>query len=147
MDNQKQISALIVRQWLNEWNKVHFSQDEHRRKPDPHFYIFALPALQLRRLSKVYQRKADKPRAQDLSVQRTLEKNRAEEIGRVVQGGYPWSELNDNQKRQDDYSDLRMPGWLPTAIVANILPAGARREGGELSPENAIKVEEINDTL
>lgn len=146
-ENNLHVNALIVRQWLEEWNNVLFSEEKHRRTPEPQFFLFTLSALQLRKLSKVYQRKADRPRAQDMSVQRTLERPRAEEIGRFIHGGYPWSELNDNQKKQDEFSDLRMPGWLPTAIVANILPVGAKRDGSELSAENAIMVELVDNSM
>ncbi len=123
------------------WEDVFFSEEEHRRKPEPVFFLFCLPALHLRRLSKVYQRRADKPRAQDMSTQRTLEKGRAEEIGRFIHGGYPWSELSNRQKESSEYRDLRMPGWLPTAIVANILPKGSVRNGSEIKPNVIIRVE------
>lgn len=142
-----QIPALIVNQWLSEWDRVHFSDIDHRRKPAPYFFLFTLPAIQLRKLSRVYQRKANKPRALDMSIQRNLEETRVEELGKFLHGGYPWSELSEIQKKSEDYLDLRMPGWLPTAIVANILPPGAKRDGEVLRPEDAISIEFVNQSL
>lgn len=143
----KAVQALIVRQWLSEWDDVHFSKLEHRKKPAPIFYLFTLPALHLRRLSAVYRRKADKPRPQDLAIQRTHEKSRSDEIKRFIHGGFPWSDLSNRQKETSEYRDLRMPGWLPTAIVANILPPNANRNDFHLLPEQAIKIERLNENL
>ncbi len=80
MKTANEIPALIVRQWLKDWDDVFFSKDQHRKKPDPNFYLFTLPAPYLRRLSDVYRRKADKPRSQDMAIQRAHEKERSDEI-------------------------------------------------------------------
>lgn len=69
-DNPKRkVTALVVRQWLKEWDLVHFSEQEHRRKPEQRFLMFTLQAYELRRLSKIYRRKAKGPRVQDTYVQ------------------------------------------------------------------------------
>jgi len=141
----KEVQALIVRQWPKEWDEVYFSKLERRRKPDPYFYLFSLPAVYLKKLSAVYRRKADKPRPQDTAIQRAHDIERSDEIRRFIHGGYPWSDLSEKQKESSEYRDLRMPGWLPTAIVANILPSDSNREGICLSPEHAIKVEKLDD--
>ena len=140
-----EVQALIVRQWLNEWDEVYFSEDEHRRKPNPEFYLLTLPATYLKKLSAVYRRKADKPRSQDTAIQRTYEKARSEEINKFIHGGFPWSDLSDRQKEQSEYRDLKMPGWLPTAIVANILPPNAVRGKLSLKEEHAITIKKLND--
>lgn len=122
-----EIPALIVRQWLQDWDNVFFSKSQHRKKPDPNFYLFSLPAPYLRRLSDVYRRKADKPRGQDLAIQRSHEIERSDEIKRFIYNGFPYSLLSDRQRNSDEYENLKMPGWLPTAVVANILPLDGER--------------------
>lgn len=143
MKQTNEIPALIVRQWLKDWDDVFFSKDQHRKKPDLNFYLFSLPAPYLRRLSDVYRRKADKPRSQDLAIQRAHEKERSDEIKRFIYSGFPYSLLSERQKSSDEYENLKMPGWLPTAIVANILPPGADRG---LEKSDAIRIEKVSDT-
>ncbi len=146
MNTRNRVHALIVHQWITDWNNVYFSDDQHRKKPEPSFYLFTLPASQLKRLSDVYRRKADRPRSEDLAIQRTHEKSRSEEIRRFIFGGFPWSQLSEKQKSESEYIDLRMPGWLPTAIVANILPPGTKRGKFTLKSEDAIKIESTSDS-
>lgn len=141
------IIALIVKQWLDEWDQVKFGQEERRRKPDSHYYLFSLSAQRLRRLSQIYRRRADRPRKEDTAVQRSHDPSRSDEIRRFVRGGYPWSDLSERQKTSQDYQDLRMPGWLPTAIIANILPPAAKRGSGSLREGDAIKIETNGDSL
>lgn len=138
--HQREISAIKINQWLKEWDDVLFSDLDHRRKPEPFFYFFSIPAKDLRRLSTVYERKANQPRAQDMSIQRAHEVNRSEEISRYIHGGYPWSGLSDKRKESSEYRDLRMPGWLPTAIVANILAPDSKRGNSTILDEHLIKI-------
>lgn len=42
-ESQK-ILAIKVHQWLDMWNNVRFSEELLRWKPEPHFYMFTLPA-------------------------------------------------------------------------------------------------------
>ena len=101
-DNQLEIPAIVVHQWLSEWDMVQFSEESHRRKPTPHFYVFSLPAHLLRRLSGIYRRTADRPRLHDLGIQRTHMPTRSEQIRRFISGGFPWSDLSEKQKSLDD---------------------------------------------
>jgi DGQHR domain-containing protein len=136
------IPAIVVRQWLHEWDYVHFSQtDELRRKPEPTFFVFSLPAQQLRKLADIYPRQANKPRAEDTAIQRIHDPKRSAEIRRFVHGGFPWSDLSDKQKQLEEYKDLRMPGWLPTAIIANILSEDVRKGDAQISPEDVIHIQ------
>jgi len=141
----REILALVVRQWLDAWDEVQFSDDPQlrRRKPPREFYLFTLPAQKLRRLSRVYRREADRPRAEDPGIQRSLQSERVQEIGRFVQGGFPWSVLSARKKQSSDFRNLKMPGWLPTAIVANILPSGASRGGAVVADSDVIRVEKM----
>jgi hypothetical protein len=142
----QRVPALIVNQWLKEWDEVNFAVPELRRKPEPRFYIFSLPAHMLRRLSGIYPRQADKPRAKDTAIQRAHDPKRSAEITRFVHGGFPWADLSDKQKQSDEFRDLRMPGWLPTAIIANILPNDAQRSSVRINKEDAIAIKLLGES-
>jgi len=142
-----QISALVIRQWLTEWDTAKFSEKERRRKPDPYFYVFTMRADWLRRLSDIQRRKADRPRIQDMGIQRAHDPKRSKEIGRFIRGGFPWSDLSERQKQSDEYKDLQMPGWLPTAIIANIKAPGPTHGSLFVSDEDAIRIEHLGDNL
>lgn len=143
--NINQIPALIIRQWLQSWNKVNYRPLKGRKKPDPFFYLFSLSAKKLKKLSNIYRRKADKPRLLDSGIQRAHDPKRSEEIKKFVHGGFPWSDLSDRQKKTREYRDLRMPGWLPTAIIANILPPKASRGKHSLKDEDIIRIKKIDE--
>lgn len=144
MPKNLEVPALIVRQWLDEWNEVDFRTGDLRKKPKPEFYLFTIKASHLWRLSDVYRRSANRPRREDEAIQRDLELDRSQEIKRFIHGGFPWSILSERQKQSNEYKDLRMPGWLPTAIVANILPVNANREGKAIKKGDAITLEKSN---
>lgn len=137
--------ALRVKQWLTNWGKVRFSSEDMRMRPDDHFFVFNAPAVVLRRLSGISRRKASGPRIGDLGIQRRHEEERCHKIARYLRFGYPWSELNTNDMDQPLFSDLAMPGWLPTAIVANIIPPGSHRYGSEVHPDDQINIKEEGD--
>lgn len=143
--NEMEIPVFKVNQWLSEWDNVLFDgSDENgpREKPKPYFFLFTLEASTLKRLSKVYPRKADETRAIEIGVQRGHEKSRSEEISNFIKVGYPLSEILKGREVPEDNNDLRMPGWLPTAIVANILEPGNFREGVEISESDLIRIED-----
>jgi DGQHR domain-containing protein len=119
----KKISALIVRQWLKpDWDQVRFEPAPPRGKPAPYFYLFSISAYDLKRLSGIYRRDPNIPPAEDIGIQRRHMPERSKEILRYLQDGFPLSRI-DRKKLVDrsDEATLRMPGWIPTAIVANIL--------------------------
>ncbi|MEJ7778563.1 MAG: hypothetical protein WKF68_03145 [Daejeonella sp.] len=116
------LTAIKVKQWLNEWNSVPFGP--MRKKPQPHFYVFSINANMLKKLSKVYPRKADENRNLLVGVQRKHDPERSKKIRQYVFGGFPWSDLSDSKRNSTEFSDLKMPGWLPTAIIANIIAPG-----------------------
>jgi len=136
-----EINAIKVNQWLNDWDDVHFLQ-KNRRKPEPYFYIFSIKASTLKRLSKVYPRKADDKRNIEIGVQRKHDPERSEKIRQYVFGGFPWSDLSDSKRNSNEFSDLKMPGWLPTAIIANILAPNTSRGGKKISKEDLIIVKD-----
>lgn len=134
------IPALKVQQWLIDWDKVHFNEKGRRKKPQDHFFIFSIPAKDLIKLSEVYRRTPDRPRSEDTNIQRKLIPERSREIREFIKGGFPWSILSDNKRKSEDFRDLRMPGWLPTAIIANILPPKAIRKGKQINDKHLIKL-------
>jgi len=139
------IPALIVHQWLEMWNNVQFSPDERRRKPDPHFYVFSMSANTLRRSSNIYRRQTNQPRAEDLQIQRRHMPERSNNIRKFIKGGFPWSDLSERRQNSSEYQDLQMPGWLPTAIIVNILAPGTQRGRMTISDCDLIRVELTND--
>jgi len=139
---QYRFPALAVHQWLPSWNQVKFDSALHRAHPAENFYITSMPATFLRRLSGVYRRTTEKGklRSEDLGLQRRHDPDRSAEIGRFIENGFPWSDLSDAKRASGKYDDLRKPGWLPSAIVVNILRAGDAREGQTVEPEDVVDI-------
>lgn len=149
MTNKLSIHALKVSQWLSEWDDVEFRANQHRKKPDDHFYIFSLSAKQLRMLSGVNRRQAKSNRGnvEELGIQRGHEVNRSRNISEYIKYGYPWSDLSKNQRKDKKFSDLKKPGWLPTAIVVNILKKGDKRNGKSVIDGDLVTVKELDGNL
>ena len=143
----RRIPALKVRQWLGGWDKVKFDKKEHRTKPPPNFMLFSIPAAELRSLCGISRRETTgvQRRAADLGIQRQHDPDRSAEIERFVEYGYPWSTLSEAKRLAPEFNDLRKPGWLPTAIIINILGKGEEREGKKISDKDLVKIVEKND--
>jgi hypothetical protein len=141
------VSALIVNQWLPEWEKVQFSSQAHRRKPEHQFYLFTLPAAWLKALSGISRRTTEGGllRSKDLGIQRRHDEKRSVEIREFIQYGYPWSELSQAKRKSGKFDDLRKPGWLPTAIVVNVLRKGDKRRGLEVAAKDLIEFSKPNE--
>ena len=140
------IPALKVNQWLSHWDDISWKPEEHRSKPPRSFYQFNVSAHVLRRLSGVYRRTTDRDRGtSDLGIQRRHEPKRSEEIARFVKYGYPWSVLSATKRQQPDFADLRQPGWLPTAILINILTADDERQGKGVAKGDLVEICEDGD--
>ncbi len=138
-----QVKALKVRQWLKIWNSVQWNSKEHRREPLDHFYIFSLSARQLQALSGVYRRSL----ATRTGLQRAHEPSRSEKISKYVRFGYPWSDLTDSQRKDKRFDDLQKPGWLPTAIVVNILASRDTRDGEKVESDDLVIVRDIAENI
>jgi DGQHR domain-containing protein len=132
-----------VHQWLAGWEKIEFVPKAHRRKPEPNFLVFSLPAVELRSLCGISRRQTTnvKSRSADLGIQRQHDRERSEEIAQFVAYGYPWSTLSEAKRTSQQFFDLRKPGWLPTAIVVNILTASEERNSAKVSEGDLIAVE------
>lgn len=146
-ERRLQIPAIKVHQWLKGWDKIDFLEKEYRRKPEPYFFVFSLSAVQLRSLSGISRRQISNltPRAADLGIQREHDPERSDEIARFVDFGFPWSTLSESKRRSADFHDLRKPGWLPTAIVINILRSEDKRDENKVLAKDLIKVVETTN--
>lgn len=139
----KQVPALTVSQWLPTWDRADFSPDRFRRQPPKQFLLFSMDAAELRDLIGIQRRTiaGARPRAQDLGIQRIHDSARSEEIADYVQYGFPWSSLSSRQRKNRDYSDLIKPGWLPTAVVVNILLPEDVRENQSVDAKDLVSVQ------
>lgn len=144
MSEQKTIQAIKVKQWLKEWDEVDFDEIALQKKPNPHFYLCAIKAKDLKALTGVYRRstKSGAPRLSDPNVQRGHEESRSKLIKEFVKYGYPWCEMSEQRRSTSSAKNLQKPGWLPSAIIINILPQKARRNGVEISDTDLVTINE-----
>lgn len=140
MYSERRVPALKFKQWLDLWDGYDFDPTAHRRRPDPHIFIFSMRAAELRALCDVYRRQRNGDQAE--GIQRGRDEGRTARIQRYVRYGYPYGDLK-TPLRNEANAPLRKPGWLPTAIVVNILAGGDARRGRSVKPAHLIKVEEI----
>lgn len=143
--NKQKIPAIYCKQWLAEWDKYPFLEENARRKPPAELLIFSMSAKQLRKLSGVYVRKHDG--ADATGIQRIHEKDRSQKIAEYVRTGYPYGDLSAKQKQAPENDSLRKPGWLPTAIVINFLRVDDQRRDKSVHPNDAIEIEDISGVV
>jgi DGQHR domain-containing protein len=139
----KPVQVLRFKQWLDIWNDYEFGKAKHSRKPEPYIYMFSMRAAQLRGLCDVYRRTRDGDQVE--GIQRVRDEGRTNQILRYVRYGYPFGNLNPAQRSLPDAESLRKPGWLPTAIVVNILIAGDKRRGRSVDQTGLVHIEEFGD--
>jgi len=146
-EDRRRLHAMKVHQWLPEWNEVEFDSKHFRAKPPESFFLFTIPATDLRALSGIFRRSTHGgiARSRDLGIQRRHDAERSEEIHDFVSHGFPWSALSNQRRESGEYNDLKKPGWLPTAIVVNILKGDDQRHGTVVHASDVIQVEEDND--
>ncbi len=136
--NKREIPMLQFKQWLNEWDDYEYSREAPRRKPNPHAYVFSMKAAELRAYSDVYKRERSTSSAE--GIQRYRDGNRTKRIKRYVKYGYPYGDLREDQ-HTDEKGPLRKPGWIPTAIVVNILKPNDIRRKKTISSSAVASVE------
>lgn len=139
--DRRSILALKVHQWLPSWEEVPWDPMHQQGKPKPFFYMFNMQASHLKALTGVYRRTARGPRSSDYNIQRTHEVERSNKIKDFVMSGFPWCELSQTRRDSNEYDDLKKPGWLPTAIVVNILG----KEDNRIERQDVIEVEEAEE--
>ena len=139
---RKQLPALTVSQWLDTWDKADFSPSQHRRRPPKQFLLLSMEARELRRLIGIQRRSSNEgqPRSLDLGIQRAHESERSTEIADYVDFGFPWSKLSKKKRKTAEFIDLIKPGWLPTAVVVNILLPEDERNGQSVNPSDLVLV-------
>ena len=145
--NPRAVPGLKVHQWLPEWDDLEYDETAHRRRPRPQFYLFSLSASELKALSGIHRRSTEERQAGgfDSGIQRGHNETRSEEIARFIRFGFPWSALSNARRSSGRYDDLKKPGWLPTAVVVNILEedqddSGSRRVS--VDPDDLVAVRE-----
>jgi len=138
------IPALKVHQWLPEWEDIKFDEDSHRRRPSEHFYVTSIKASKLRALCDINRRTLTTggTRKDETGVQRKHNQARSKEIAEFVKHGFPWSVVSESNKNSGKYDDLKKPGWLPTAIVVNVLRSDDVRTAGTVAPDDLVRVED-----
>lgn len=102
--------------------------------------MFSMPATALRALSEPFRRRRDAGSAEATGIQRNLDEDRARLIQDYVKNGFPYSEMSAGRRKRYDLADLRNPGWLPTAIIVNILPADAERRGRHIHADDVVTI-------
>ncbi len=147
--DQRTIVALRVKQWLSHWDSFKYDSKTFRKKPKNHFYMLSMNARDLKALCGIQRRqvKTGEERSREIGIQRRHEQARSDEISRFVKNGYPWSGFAKSARNSEDFDDLRKPGWLPTAVVVNILELKDKRREQKLYPEDAVIVEDTPDGL
>jgi hypothetical protein len=141
VDAQK-VVALKLHQWLENWD--HFSSVKREtQSPGRNIYIFSMKARDLRILSDVFRRRREGDSAE--GIQRKRDMSRTSKIKRYVRFGYPYGDLAAPLRNQE-HEHLRKPGWLPTAIVINILEPGEVRRGRILDAQHAVTIEDRGGT-
>ncbi|TPM56258.1 DGQHR domain-containing protein [Mesorhizobium sp. B2-2-4] len=131
------LEAIRFKQWLPEWGQFDFDPSQHRRKPEEHILLFSMPAVQLRALSGVYRRTRDHEGGEGL--QRLHDPKRSAAIRDFVRFGHPYSSL-PIAARNEASAAMRKPGWLPTAIVVNILTANDERRGRKVAASDLVSI-------
>ena len=132
MPRTQVIPVLRLKQWLDAWNAYDFDPNKQRRRPEPYIYLFSMPATRLRSFSDVYRRERSVDYAE--GIQRVREDDRTDRIRRYIETGYPFGDLR--QTLQPHNLHLRKPGWLPTAIVVNVLTSSDRRRGKTIAKDH-----------
>lgn len=149
IDSRKEIPILKINQWLDEWDKIQFNEESFKAKPEPFFYVFSMSAKELKSLTGIQRRKREDSSRDivDTGIQRRHEIRRSEEIHEFIKYGYPWSELTEKKRVSGEFNSLRKPGWLPTAIVVNILKKDNKRRGDKIDEQDVIVIDESESRL
>lgn len=139
------IKAVKCKQWLAEWDAYPYPEDHQRKKPESTILLFTLSAKQLRKLSGVFDRRRDGGDAS--GIQRAHEKARSESISKYVLTGYPYCDISSRMQQDPENDSLKKPGWLPTAIVVNLLGVDQERRGRKVASDEVIGVTDIDDSI
>lgn len=142
----REIPAIKVHQWLPEWDLVKFDDSGTRRRPPTHYYVFSMPAKELRALSGIQIRSADLGNigALDTGIQRRRDPRRTSGIQGYIRHGFPHADFSQENRDKAEHADSKMPGWLPTAIVVNILSPefSDQRKGRSVAEGDHVRIKD-----
>lgn len=126
----RKLPLLEVKQWLKTWGLAERSGNEDLPDPPHSFYLGSMSIRALRRLAGVSTRDVAKRKKADRAAgyQRAHQRDRSLGISRYIQWGYPLS--TQNSLNPNEHRDLINPGWLPTAILVNLIPSDEIRNRG-----------------
>ena len=133
--------SIKLKQWLAEWDEVDYELPL-RSRPDDHFFMFKIDIRILKRISDVHRRKTNKAANDDVNVQRALKEDRSAEIKNFVHKGFPLSTLSDKDRVSTDNQVLKMPGFLSSAILVNIIGSGQKRGNSQIADEDLVLIDE-----
>ncbi|MEP4656422.1 DGQHR domain-containing protein [Parasphingorhabdus sp.] len=124
----ERVQLIKVRQWLAEWERVQWREGLER--PKENFYVGSISLEKLRKLAGVTTRDVSQRGDPDSiqGYQRMHEENQSKKINRFVHFGYPLSTSQNLVPSQHEH--LINPGWLPNAIIVNVIPSGSQRVKG-----------------
>lgn len=143
---RKTIPALKTTQWIRTWELMSDIDSTKEGAPPKEFFLASMPLKDLRALAGVSTRQLEERRKANpkAGYQRAHEPERSERIARYVSYGYPLS----SQKSLDPRTNTHFihPGWLPTAILVNLIaPGESRRRHGQdiaVAPAMAVSLKE-----
>lgn len=144
MTNRTRCPLLPVNQWLATWDIADWTKG--RQRPPTKFFVGSMSLKTLRGLSGVRTRTIEdrKEGSAGTGYQRTHDKDRLNKIGRYVEYGFPLSSEKGLDPKQ--HSELVNPGWLPTAILVNVLAhdQSRPRKGKDrfVQPDHVVRVVE-----
>lgn len=123
-------NALKVSQWMPAWSQATWGAPAAKPMPPKSYYLCSMPILALRALSGTQPRTthARKVLSKNAGFQRAHDKERSQKIGRYLEYGYPVS--SSTGINPTEHPELINPGWLPTAILVNVLGANDERQRG-----------------
>ena len=136
------VPALTVHQWLPTWDEANFSAKDFRSKPPEEFFLASLPASTHPRPRRHLSSQREEQEGLEQATSAFSERTTASVRRRFeyVKFGFPWSSLSRQKRKTSEYHDLVKPGWLPTALVVNILTAEDDRDGQSVDPADLISV-------
>jgi hypothetical protein len=133
--------VLKVKQWMPTWDTM-TNIDEKEGTAPPHFFLASMSLKDLRALAGVSTRELEERKRANSKAgyQRAHEPERSEKIARYVEYGYPLSSQRNLDPAKE--TDMIHPGWLPAAILVNVIPVNQsrRRHGKDISVDQNLSV-------
>lgn len=134
-------------QWISSWELTSDVDSSKEGSPPKEFYVASISLKDLRALAGVSTRQLEERRKANPNAgyQRAHEPDRSKKIARYISYGYPLSSQNSLDPNTN--TQLIHPGWLPTAILVNLIAPDEtrRRHGRDLSVKPDMSVSLISE--